>query len=177
MTKLVFSTLKNVFYLRDTHLCASDFFIEEFPMCEFTKAVFSTLETIFYQKNIWMFLSIWPSIYYIIHVFSKEIFLSILPSIYCLIHFFSKETFLSILPSIFCLIHIFSKEMFLSIWPSIYCLIHFFLKGDGFWLLEAFEWSTWIAWMTICFLAMTSPLSFMTICFYSRYLLWVLLII
>ena len=46
---------KNVFYLKNIHLCASvfQFFNEEYlPLCKLTNVVFSTLEKVIFQTNI-----------------------------------------------------------------------------------------------------------------------------
>ena len=98
--------------------------------------MFSTLETIFYQKNILMFLSIWPIIYYIIHVFSKEFFFCLYYQAFfvwftfsqrkrfCLFYqaffawfiFFQRKCFCLFDQAFIAWFTFFSKEMFLVTW-------------------------------------------------------------
>ena len=51
LTKLVFSTLKNIFYLKNILLFCECFIEEYLHLCELNKMAFSTPENIFYLKN------------------------------------------------------------------------------------------------------------------------------
>ena len=61
LTKMVFSTLKNVFYMRDIHLCASDFIyflLKNYPCASWLKRCFLHLK-LFSTRRIYTFCAIW----------------------------------------------------------------------------------------------------------------------
>ena len=57
------STLENVVYLNDIHLCASAFKKNIYLLCDLTETVFPSLKNVFYPKNIHLCASIFQFLF------------------------------------------------------------------------------------------------------------------